>query len=119
MDNSKLQLLIKAILSLVVLILVSIGEGIVIWKGPPVGVNEILLGRILGTLDAAGLIILTYWFGSSTDIRGLIESVSRIGQTAAATPINIHLPDGSVSTTTPAREQAVSSNQPESNASHM
>jgi hypothetical protein len=119
MDNSRLQLVIKAIISVIVLTLVSVGEGLVILHGPPAGVNEILLGRILGTLDSAGLIILTYWFGSSTDIRGLIESVSKIGQTAAATPINIHLPDGTLLKSSTVATEDLLHPAPESNQSHM
>lgn len=121
MDNSsRLQLVIKAIISIIVLLLVAFGEGIIMIKGTPPGINEVILGRILGTLDAAGMIVISYWLGSASDVRALMESVTTIGQTAAATPIHIVLPSGEVvKQTTPAQEQMVQAAEQAQHQSHM
>lgn len=120
MDSSRLQLVIKAIISIIVLLLVAVGEGIIMIKGTPPGINEVILGRILGTLDAAGMIVISYWLGSASDVRALMESVTKVGQTAAATPINIMLPSGEVlKQTTPTQEQAAQSVRAAPTESHM
>ena len=53
-------------LSLVLLTACLGGELVVLFHGLPVGANEIVVGRILGLLDSVSLMILAYWYGSSS-----------------------------------------------------
>lgn len=40
-------------------------EGAILFYGVPAGVSEIVLGRVLGTLDTSLAMVLAFWFGSS------------------------------------------------------
>lgn len=40
-------------------------EGYVLMKGIPAATSEMVAGRILGTLDAAFITVLTFWLGTS------------------------------------------------------
>lgn len=56
------------ILAYIVVALAAAGEGFIIFYGTPKGVDPVILGRVLGTLDAALMLVLSYYFGaSSTD----------------------------------------------------
>ena len=54
------------ILAYVVVLLVIFAEGSMFFLGQPKGVDGVVLGRILGTLDSALIMVLTYYFGSSS-----------------------------------------------------
>jgi hypothetical protein len=51
----------------VVLLVLCLGtEVTVLVKGLPVGTSELVLGRVLGLLDAIAMTVLAYWFGTSS-----------------------------------------------------
>lgn len=53
-------------LSLVLLLLTLGSEIWVLFKGVPAGTPEIIIGRVLGLLDSVALMVLAYWYGSSS-----------------------------------------------------
>lgn len=53
------------VLAGLVVIFAAVGEGWVLTHGYPNNVAEGLVGRILGTLDSALILVLSYYFGSS------------------------------------------------------
>lgn len=53
------------ILALVVIVLTFAGEGWYFTHGAPANASPELIGRILGTLDSALILVLSYYFGSS------------------------------------------------------
>ena len=54
-----------AILTWVVVVLCLGFEGALIFGYMPKSVDDVVLGRVLGTLDAALMLVLGFWFGSS------------------------------------------------------
>jgi hypothetical protein len=54
------------VLAAIVLIAAFVGEGYVLRYGYPPNVAGELVGRILGTVDAAVMLVLSYYFGSSS-----------------------------------------------------
>ena len=53
------------IIAYLVILLVLIAEGSMFFVGQPKGMDGVVLGRILGTLDSALMLVLGYYFGSS------------------------------------------------------
>lgn len=53
------------IIAYLVIVLVLVAEGSMFFQGQPKGVDGVVLGRILGTLDSALMLVLGYYFGSS------------------------------------------------------
>lgn len=116
--QTRLQVLIEGLIAMAVIACCAGGEWLLLKYGAPAGLDGVVLGKILGTLDAAALIVLNYYFGSTRTSRAQVEAITSIGQAAANTPINITLPSGMVHTTTVASEAA----KPEvaqPSASHM
>lgn len=54
------------ILSYIVILVTLTVEGLVIFHGTPPGIDGVVLGRVLGTLDSAMIMVLAYYFGSSS-----------------------------------------------------
>lgn len=54
----------KFIACLVVIAVIG-AEGSLLYFGQPKGIDGVVLGRILGTLDSALIMVLSYYFGSS------------------------------------------------------
>lgn len=52
-------------------------EGWVMIYGLPAGADAIVLGRILGTLDAAFMTVLTFWLGTSNSSRRKDETINQ------------------------------------------
>ena len=51
----------------VVLLILSLGtEVTVLVKGLPQGTSELVVGRVLGLLDAIAMTVLAYWYGTSS-----------------------------------------------------
>lgn len=69
------------------------GEGMILWHGVPAGLDGVILGRILGTLDAAVMLVLTYYFGSTRNSNSQMDAIASIGKAAAGAPINITTQD--------------------------
>lgn len=40
-------------------------EGVVLFHGYPPTVSDMVVGRVLGLMDAVALMVLTYWYGTS------------------------------------------------------
>ena len=118
MDNSKLRLIIEAVISAIIICLCAGAEIFVLVNGLPKSIDPVLGGRILGTLDAVILLVGTYWFGSSTAARQQVEAITRIGEAAAQTPINIHMPDGTMLRQSTVATEAAIASQADSH-SHM
>lgn len=55
-------------------------EGYVMLNGLPATANEIIVGRILGTLDTAAMMVLAYYFGSSASSRYKDDTISTIAK---------------------------------------
>lgn len=65
-------------MAFVVVFMAAGAEGLLLFGGKP-NIDDILIGRILGTLDSALFLVLTFYFGSSAQGQ-------RAGQRAADTP---------------------------------
>lgn len=99
--------IIEGIVAVVTIIACASAEGLLLVKGAPPGLDGVVLGRILGTLDTAAIIVLTFYFGSTRASAQQVDAITSIGQAAANTPIHITMPNGTViKTTTPAQEVA-------------
>ena len=49
-----------------ILLLVSLGvETLVLFIGYPPGTPEIIVGRVLGLMDAVAMLVLSYWYGTT------------------------------------------------------
>lgn len=53
-------------LSLVLLTITLGTEVMVLVRGLPIGTSELVVGRVLGLLDSVALMVLAYWYGSSS-----------------------------------------------------
>lgn len=53
-------------LSLVLLVCTLGSEIAVLFNGVPLAVQDIIAGRVLGLLDSVALMVLAYWYGSSS-----------------------------------------------------
>jgi plasmid maintenance system antidote protein VapI len=54
-----------AILTWIVVALTLAAEGALLFNQIPPGADPIILGRVLGTMDSALMLVLGFWFGSS------------------------------------------------------
>lgn len=54
-----------SVLTWMIVAIVLCLEGYILFEGIPKELSEIVLGRILGTLDTSLALVLAYWFGSS------------------------------------------------------
>jgi hypothetical protein len=54
-----------SVLTWIVVVLCLSFEGLMLFGQMPKPVSEIVLGRVLGTLDGALMMVLAFWFGSS------------------------------------------------------
>lgn len=57
--------LTPSILTWIVVTLTLVAEGALLFHQMPPGVDPIILGRVLGTMDSALMLVLGFWFGSS------------------------------------------------------
>jgi hypothetical protein len=119
MNENTLQTIIEAIVAVVILGAGIAAEGIVLTHGLPQGVDPVIAGRVLGTVDAVVMIVVNWYFGSARSDRQKTDAITAIGKAAANTPITVVMPDGTlVKQTTPAAEQAAQS-ATQTQQSHM
>lgn len=71
------------IIAYLVIVLVMIAEGSMFFVGQPKGVDGVVLGRILGTLDSAIMLVLGYYFGSSAGSASSRDALNHIATTKA------------------------------------
>ena len=69
------------IIAYLVILLVLVAEGSMSFIGQPKSMDGVVLGRILGTLDSALMLVLGYYFGSSA---GQDSKTAAINQIATA-----------------------------------
>jgi len=53
------------ILAFVVVGITLLFEGIILWHGLPKDIDGVVVGRVMGTMDSALIMVLAYYFGSS------------------------------------------------------
>ncbi len=63
-------------LSLVLLALTLGSEVAVLFGGVPLAVQDIIAGRVLGLLDSVALMVLAYWYGSSSGSHNKTEMLA-------------------------------------------
>lgn len=54
-----------AVLTWIIVTIVLLLEGYILFKGVPEGMNELVMGRVLGTLDTSLAMVLAFWFGTT------------------------------------------------------
>ncbi len=69
-----------AVLSWVVVIAISVMYGFLVWKGNPSNLDDVILGRILGTLDTAFGVVLAFWLGTSFSSRQKDDTIKAMAQ---------------------------------------
>ncbi|MFZ2287602.1 MAG: hypothetical protein WAV93_11505 [Bacteroidales bacterium] len=60
------QSITPTLLTWIVVALCLTFEGILMFSATPPGADPIIIGRILGTLDSALIMVLSFWFGSTS-----------------------------------------------------
>ena len=62
----------------ILLLVVSLGaEALVLFKGYPSGVPDIVVGRVLGLFDAVAMLVLSYWYGTTSGSQQKTELLGR------------------------------------------
>lgn len=69
-----------AIIAFLVLIVTLFVEAYVVIRGLPANADGILVGRVLGTLDAATLLILGYYYGTSASSHRKDQAIQDIAK---------------------------------------
>jgi hypothetical protein len=65
------------ILSMLLLSICLGSEVYILFNGYPKGLPEVILGRVLGLLDAVTMLVLTYWYGTTNGSAVKTELLSR------------------------------------------
>jgi hypothetical protein len=53
------------VLTWIIVTVTLVAEGLLLFHAMPPGADPLILGRILGTMDSALMLVLGFWFGSS------------------------------------------------------
>lgn len=56
-----------ALLTWLIVAIVLVAEGFMLFNQVPPGADPIIIGRILGTMDSALVMVLAFWFGSNSN----------------------------------------------------
>ena len=67
-----------AVLSWLIIVATLGLEGYILVNGVPAQVNDLVAGRILGTLDMAFMTVLTFWLGTSNSSRNKDATISKL-----------------------------------------
>lgn len=70
--------LTPSILTWVVVVITLACEGVMLFNAIPPGADPIILGRILGTMDSALMLVLGFWFGSSHGSQSKDNTIARL-----------------------------------------
>lgn len=54
--------------------------GSIVYQGQPQGVDDLILGRILATLENAFMLVLSFWLGTSFSSRGKDDTISKMAK---------------------------------------
>lgn len=68
------------VLTWLIVLITLLSEAMLIFQATPPGVDPIILGRVLGTLDSALIMVLSFWFGTNS------QSARKTELLAAAAP---------------------------------
>lgn len=98
----------------VVVIATFVLEGMLMFHALPTNVDGVILGRVLGTLDAALILVLQFYFGSSRSSQKAQDAAVDIGKAAAGASITVNSPDTNSASTAPTTS-TVADNTPSSN----
>ena len=61
----------------IVLLIITLGtEVYVLLSGYPEGLSEIIVGRVLGLMDAVAMMVLAYWYGTNSSSARKTELIS-------------------------------------------
>lgn len=77
------------VLAIMTILIVAVVEGGILMRGAPAGLDGVVLGRVLGTMDSALIMVLSYYFGSSASSARQTEIIANTAPAAtpsAATP---------------------------------
>ncbi len=66
------------ILAYIIVMLVIGLEGYILFSGKPTAVDPVILGRVMGTLDSALMLVLSYFYGSSVGSASKTEAINQI-----------------------------------------
>lgn len=67
-----------AVLSWLIIVATLGLEGFILVNAVPAQVNDLVAGRILGTLDMAFMTVLTFWLGTSNSSRNKDATISKL-----------------------------------------
>ncbi len=70
-----------SILTWIIVVLTLAAEAMLLFKQVPPGADPIIVGRVLGTMDSALVMVLSFWFGSNS------SSQQKTALLAAANPV--------------------------------
>jgi len=69
--------LTPSILTWMVVILTLLAEGALLFNQVPPGADPIIIGRVLGTMDSALVMVLSFWFGSNSNSQRKTELLAQ------------------------------------------
>jgi hypothetical protein len=69
-----------AVLSWIVVIATFVMYGFLLRHGNPAALDDVILGRILGTLDTAFGVVLAFWLGTSFSSRQKDDTIKAMAQ---------------------------------------
>lgn len=55
------------VLTWIIVLITLLAEATMLFQVTPPGVDPIILGRVLGTMDSALIMVLSFWFGSNSN----------------------------------------------------
>jgi len=68
------------VLAYLVIAFTGIIEGYALLHGLPEAIDKVIVGRILGTLDSASILVLGYYFGSTLSSRKKDDTIAEIAK---------------------------------------
>lgn len=66
-----------SILTWIIVSLTLLAEGMLLFQQVPPGADPIIIGRVLGTMDAALMLVLSFWFGSNSNSQRKTELLAQ------------------------------------------
>lgn len=69
--------LTPSILTWMIVLLTLVAEGALLFNQVPPGADPIIIGRVLGTMDSALVMVLSFWFGSNSNSQRKTELLAQ------------------------------------------